>query len=198
LSTLVKRPGRGALTQVVQVVVLALVLYLTLTFVVQAVHVLGSSMNPTVRDQNYLLAARLPYRFHGPDRGDIVILRDPEDPSVDFIKRVIGLPGERILIHSAEVYINDHQLAEPYLQRSQPWVRQADWPISGEPLGLASDEYFVMGDNRNSSDDSRGFGPIRASAIQAHAWVRLLPLTQFGPVDAQRPYETGQTLAASG
>lgn len=188
------RGTRKIAIELVQVVVLALVLYFALTFAVQTVRVLGSSMYPTLTNQSYLIAAKLPLRLHGPARGDIVILRDPEDPSQDFIKRVIGLPGERILIRGGHVYINDHLLVEPYLHLSSPWVTQADWPDNGRPVTLGPDEYFVMGDNRNNSSDSRVFGPIHRNAIEADAWIRLLPLPDLGMVAGPKPYVSSQTL----
>lgn len=190
------RSTKRLVFELIQVVVLALVLYFALTFAVQTVRVLGSSMYPTVTNQSYLIAAKLPYRFHGPQRGDIVILRDPEDPSQDFIKRVIGMPGERIIIRQGHVYINDHLLVEPYLHLSSPWVTQADWPDNGKAVTLGPDEYFVMGDNRNNSSDSRVFGPIHRNSIEAGAWIRLLPLSDIGLLGGPRPYISSQALAA--
>jgi signal peptidase I len=176
-----------------QVAVLALVLYLALTFAVQTVRVLGSSMYPTLTNQSYLIAAKLPYRLHDPQRGDIVILRDPEDSSQDFIKRVIGLPGERILIRGGHIYINGRMLVEPYLHLSSPWVTQANWPDNGNAVTLGPDEYFVMGDNRNNSSDSRVFGPIHRNSIEADAWIRLLPLPDIGMIGGPRPYISSRT-----
>jgi signal peptidase I len=178
------------LTELAEVVLLAIGLYLAINFAVQTVHVMGSSMNPTVQDQDYLLATKIDYRFHPPQRGDIVIMRDPLDPSRDFIKRIIAVPGDRVLIRDGHVYVNGHQLAETYL-RDAPWTQYTTWPIT-RPSDLdgqlmAPDEYFVMGDNRDHSDDSRMFGPIHRDLIEARAWMRLLPLTQLGPIDGSKP-----------
>src|SRR5438477_8412525 len=118
--------GRGPLTfsdgalmksligEVLEVAVLALGLYLVITVAVQTVHVIGLSMYPTLDNDDYLIATKLDYHFHHPQRGDIIIMRDPYDPSKDFIKRVIALPGERLLIKDGHVYINGRQLSEPY------------------------------------------------------------------------------------
>lgn len=185
--------SRGLIAELAEVVLLALGLYLVINFAVQTVHVIGYSMYPTVDNQDYLIATRIDYRFHDPQRGDIIIMRDPYDPSRDFIKRVIGVPGDRILIRNAHVYVNGRLLSEPYLDH-QPWTLNVNWPQlaagnTGQLLG--ADEYFVMGDNRDNSSDSRTFGPIHRNQIEARAWLRVLPLSHFGPVDGQRP-----TLAA--
>ncbi len=189
--------GRGVLTEVAEVLLLALGLYLVINFAIQTVHVIGSSMFPTVVDQDYLIATKIDYRLHPPSRGDIIIMRDPYDNSRDFIKRVIGVPGDRILIRDGEVYVNGHGLKEAYVN-SGVWTENADWPINqnGNPQGvlLQSDQYFVMGDNRNHSSDSRVFGPISRDKIEARAWIRVLPLSRFGPIDTQKPQITNQLL----
>lgn len=175
-----------------EVVVLALGLYLVITFAVQTVHVLGLSMYPTLDDQDYLIATKIDYRLNDPHRGDIVIMRDPFDNSKDFIKRVVGLPGEQILIKDGKVYINGHLLDEPYIRRDQPWTNNATWPQpgafnAGQPYTIPRGEYFVMGDNRNASSDSRIFGPVERNRVEAHAWVRIWPFSRFGAVDGPRP-----------
>lgn len=181
---------KGILTEIAEVALLALGLYLVINFAIQTVHVIGLSMYPTVGDQDYLVATKIDYRFHSPERGDIIIMRDPYDASRDFIKRVIGLPGDRILIRQAHVYINGSMLEEPYLD-GEPWTQNVDWPTSstGELDGhiIKPNEYFVMGDNRNHSSDSRMFGTINRSQIEARAWIRVLPFTRIGPIDGAKP-----------
>lgn len=183
---------RGLLAEVFEVVVLALGLYLVITFAVQTVHVLGLSMYPTLDDQDYLIATKIDYRLHDPQRGDIIIMRDPFDNSKDFIKRVVGLPGEQILIKDGKVYINGRLLEEAYIRQDQPWTNNANWPQpgafnAGQPYTIPKGEYFVMGDNRNASSDSRIFGPVERSRIEAHAWVRIWPFDRFGSVDGPKP-----------
>jgi len=195
--------GRGIVTEVIEVLLLALGLYLVINFAIQTVHVIGSSMFPTVVDQDYLVATKIDYRLHPPQRGDIIIMRDPYDSSRDFIKRVVGVPGDRILIRQGQVYVNGHQLKETYLN-SEAWTENADWPLGDTPnpqgVLLPADEFFVMGDNRNHSSDSRVFGPVKRDQIEARAWLRVLPLSRFGPVDRQKPEITNvplpQTAAA--
>jgi signal peptidase I len=182
--------GRGILTEMAEVAILALGLYLIINFAIQTVHVIGSSMFPTVSDQDYLIATKIDYRLHPPQRGDIIIMRDPFDSSRDFIKRVIAVPGDRILIRGGQVFINGHLLQEPYVS-PEPWTESADWPLGStvDPEGvlMKSDEYFVMGDNRNHSSDSRVFGAVHRDQIEARAWLRVLPLSKLGPVDGSKP-----------
>ena len=189
--------GRGILTEVAEVLLLALGLYLVINFAIQTVHVIGSSMFPTVVDQDYLVATKIDYRLHPPARGDIIIMRDPYDSSRDFIKRVIGVPGDHVLIRQGQVFINGHLLHETYLN-SEAWTENADWPpgqgADSQGVLLKSDEYFVMGDNRNHSSDSRVFGPVRRDQIEARAWIRVLPLSSLGPVDRSKPQITNETL----
>src|SRR6266571_4982776 len=103
------------LREVAEVVVLAVILYFGISFAVQTVHVEGLSMFATLEDNDYLIANKIDYKLHPPQRGDIVILRPPTLSTTDYIKRVIALPGERLLIHDGIVYINGHKLDEPYL-----------------------------------------------------------------------------------
>jgi signal peptidase I len=186
----VKSP-RGLLTEIAEVVLLALGLYIVINFAVQTVHVIGLSMSPTVSDQDYLIATKIDYRFHSPVRGDIIIMRDPYDSSRDFIKRIIGVPGDHLLIREAHVYINGRLLDEPYVNE-EPWVANANWPPPpvSDPEGrlMSGDEYFVMGDNRNHSSDSRLFGPVRRNQIEARAWVRVLPVSKVGSVNEEKPH----------
>lgn len=157
--------------------------YLLINFAIQTVHVRGSAMYPTIDDNDYLIAEKLPYRLYSPRRGDIIIIRDPYDASKDFIKRVVGLPGERVLVRDCKVYIDQRQFTEPYLIGHGRWINCApEWPNSGEPRPLGSDEFFVMGDNPDHSVDSRTFGPIKRSQVEAHATLRVLPLDHVGLV----------------
>ncbi|TMF66949.1 MAG: signal peptidase I [Chloroflexi bacterium] len=157
------------LREVAEVVVLAVILYFGISFAVQAVHVEGLSMFATLDDNDYLIANKIDYRLHAPQRGDIVILRPPTNNTTDFIKRVIALPGERLLIRDGVVYINGHRLDEPYLPEA--WTLQTNpqpWSL-GDGALIPANQYFVMGDNRNKSQDSRFFGPIRQAPLERPA-----------------------------
>jgi len=175
------------LREVFEVVVLAVILYLGISFAVQAVHVEGLSMYATLDDNDYLIANKIDYRLHAPQRGDIIILRPPADNSKDFIKRVIALPGEKLLIRDSHVYINGHMLDEPYLPEA--WIQLNNWTGTGGPDGtvMPPNQYFVMGDNRNRSQDSRIFGPISRDRIDGRAWFRIWPLDHFGDIYGLKP-----------
>ena len=187
--------------EIAEVALLAFVLYVVINFAIQTVHVIGSSMYPTVMDQDYLIATKIDYRLHPPQRGDIIIMKDPYDPSRDFIKRIVGVPGDHILIRGGQVYINGHALKEPYINPQEPWTEDADWPLTPttnpEGVLLSSDEYFVMGDNRNHSSDSRVFGVVHRDQIEARAWIRVLPLNKIGPIETSQATITSQGLPST-
>ena len=179
------QPTRSFFVELAEILLLAAGLYIVITFAIQTVHVIGFSMVPTLNDNDYVLATKIDLRFTTPSRGDIVILKDPFDNSQDFVKRVVALPGERLKISNGTVFIDGRQLQEPYLPKNDPWVTNATWPLdTSDPNGflIPAGHYFVMGDNRNHSSDSRMFGPIAFNQIESRAWIRLLPLDKFGPV----------------
>jgi signal peptidase I len=188
-------PVSSLLREVAEVVVLAVILYIGISFAVQAVHVEGLSMFATLDDNDYLIANKIDYRLHAPQRGDIVILRPPTNNSTDFIKRIIALPGERLLIRDGVVYINGHKLDEPYLP--EEWTQDNSPPpwSSGDGAVIPVNEYFVMGDNRNRSQDSRFFGPINRDRIDGKAWFRIWPLDTFGSIYDKMPTLESSTAA---
>ncbi len=193
-------PAKSFVVELAEILLLALGLYFVITFAIQTVHVIGYSMVPTLNDNDYLLATKADLRFTRPNRGDIVILKSPFDQSQDYVKRVIGLPGEQVRIIRAHIYINGHLLDEPYLDPRDPWVTQSSWPTAGssDPSGvIPPDRYFVMGDNRNHSSDSRTFGPISIDDIESRAWVRILPLGHFGLLPKRPTLEPGTSLPAA-
>jgi signal peptidase I len=166
------------LRDIAQVVVIAAVIYIAASFTVQTVHVVGFSMTPTLQNNDLLVASKLDYRLHQPERGDIVILKNPGLATEDYIKRVIGLPGEHVLIRDARVFIDGRPLVEPYL--NQPWTLTPDWPINpSDPQGevVPPGSYFVLGDNRDHSSDSRFFGYVSLSQIEGKAVLRFWPLS---------------------
>jgi signal peptidase I len=183
--------SRGLLRDLVEIVVLALGLYLLATTAVQTVRVVGSSMYPSLHDGDLLIASKVDYRVHPIERGDIVVLKDPLNPRLDFIKRVVGLPGDRIRIHDHRVLVNGRQLREPYVEA--PWVATGDWPGPGpnDSVVVPGGSYFVLGDNRDHSADSRVFNWVRQDEIDGKAVVRFWPFQRVEVLNA-RP-----TLTAS-
>ena len=145
-------------------------------FIAQPFIVSGESMLPTFESGQYLIVDQLTYKFEEPMRGDVIIFKYPQDPSKYFIKRIIGLPGEKLKIQGTDVYITmtdgtEIKLDEPYI------VMQRE---SSNEITLANDEYFVMGDNRLASLDSRIWGPLKKDMITGRAWLRLLPIEKVG------------------
>ena len=148
-------------------------------FVVQ-----GDSMLPNFSGDQYILVSRRAMVRDGLSRGDVVVLRHPVEPRRNYIKRVIGLSGERIRLEGACVYIDDELIHEPYLAVDNDVDGQGPPPttVLGE-LGewtLGEDQLFVMGDNRASSDDSRSFGPLNRCMVVGKAWVRYWPRSAWG------------------
>ena len=169
---------KSFLRDTLEIVFLALVLYVVIQYAVQTVHVLGSSMYATLHDNDLLVASKISYKLHPPQRGDIVVFKPPDEASRDFIKRIIALPGERIHITNSVVYINGKVLREPYLP--EKWTYNNNWPASGQDQLIPPDQYFVMGDNRNHSSDSRTFGTIELNSILGKAEIRIWPLGELG------------------
>ena len=163
------------LREVVETVIPAVLIAIFITlFLAQATQVYGQSMEPNLHPGQRLIVEKISYRFHPPRRGDIVVLRLPEQRGNFLIKRVIGLPGEAIEIHDQQVFIDGHPLIEPYL--SQP-IRH-----SMSPRRIPEDSVFVLGDNRGFSNDSRSFGPLLLSNVIGRAWIRYWPPDQVGLV----------------
>lgn len=139
-------------------------------YVAQPFIVSGESMFPTFHNNEYLIVDEFSYHFHDPARGDVVIFRYPNDPSKFFIKRVLGLPGETVTVSAGKVYITKDgkqtEINEPYLKQQT---------FKNTVTKLDEDQYFVMGDNRAVSFDSRYWGPVNIKFIRGKALVRLFP-----------------------
>ena len=152
--------------------------FLVTTYVGQRTRVEGHSMEPALSDGDNLIVDKISYRFHDPERFDIIIFPYQWEPNTYYIKRIIGLPGETIQIDDeGNIYIDGEVLQEHYgLERIKN-------PGSArEPITLGEDEYFVLGDNRNQSSDCRdpSVGLIRRDEIVGRAWHRIWPLSSFG------------------
>lgn len=162
------------LWEVVKVVAMALAIVVVVKhFLFQPFYVKGASMEPTYEDHEYLIIDELTYRFHPPARGEVVVFRYPNDTSQFFIKRVIGLPGEKVEVRDDNVWINGQLLNESaYLADSVKSSGTID-------ITLSSKEYFLMGDNRQASLDSRIFGPVNRSYIVGRTWFRAFPFSRL-------------------
>jgi signal peptidase I len=144
---------------------------LIVTFVGQIARVEGLSMAPTLADQDRLVVNNLVYRLHAPQRGDIVMLYYPEDPDKTFVKRVIGEPGDEIRIVGGTVFVNDVAMLDSFVS---PEFRSHD---DFGPFTVPTAYYFVLGDHRNNSSDSRTWGPVPKKYIVGKVQLRWWPLT---------------------
>lgn len=168
--------ARGsAAREVFEIVVVSLILALLIRgFVVESFLVDGVSMEPTLHDGERLLVNKLVYRFHPPERFDIVVFRYPRDPSREFIKRVIGLPGETVEIVEGQVYVNGRPVEEPYVENRGPDF----YPPTTVPPG----HVFVLGDNRPHSDDSRSGWTVPVREIIGKAFLVYWPPAEVGTI----------------
>lgn len=159
------------------IVLFVVCIYVVPNYVLQRTVVSGSSMLDTLHDGESMLVEKVSYRFKDPSRFDIIVFYPygRDDKEDYYVKRVIGLPGETIQIKGKDIYINGEILEENY--GKDPI---SDEGIAIEPITLADDEFFVLGDNREISEDSRIFGPVKKSDIEGHAVIRIYPLDKFG------------------
>jgi signal peptidase I len=214
------RPVGRAARELAETVILAILIFLLVRSVVQNFQVEGRSMEPTLQNSEYLLVNKalyweinletlakfIPfidtdgdptrYLFRGPQRGDVIVFESPTqapgEQERDFIKRIIGLPGETVEVRDCVVYINGDPLDEPY-ELEPPNDTYG-------PEVVPEDHYFVLGDNRNNSSDSRSWGMLEKSAIIGQAWLTYWPLDAFGLIDnthAQPGATSGEPKPAS-
>lgn len=169
--------------EVLQIIIIAAAIIIPVRyFLVQPFYVRGASMEPTFEDREYLLIDEISYRFSEPQRGDVVVFRYPRDKTEFFIKRVIGLPGDTVEIKNGKVTVtNDAHTGGVVLEEEyilQPATQGT------EHVTLNPNEYFVLGDNRSASLDSRSFGPIKDEHIVGKVWLRGLPIDKFWVFEA--------------
>ncbi|MGI8688036.1 MAG: signal peptidase I [Thermomicrobiales bacterium] len=180
-------PRASAARELLETLIIAALLFFGMRLVMPAVVVDGVSMVPSLQNGEHLLENRLAYRnieiggtkyylFRPPKRGDIVVINPPVAHDKPFIKRIIGLPGDTILIRDNKVMVNGVALNETNISAPPTY----NYPPDGLPYTLKPDEYFVLGDNRNASEDSHFFGPIHSSAIMGKTWIAFWPRLDVG------------------
>lgn len=162
-------------------VVFGAIFALIYLFVAQPHKVSGSSMVPTFHNGDYILTDKLSYRFGSPKRGDIIVLKNPRDESQDFIKRIIALSGEKIKIEENFVYINGQLLKESYLPAGTN-TSGGTFLKDMEEIKVGANQYFVFGDNRSHSSDSRAWGGVTKEEIVGKVFFRYWPPQVFGLV----------------
>lgn len=161
------------LREILETALLTLVVFLALNTLTGRFQVRGSSMEPTLHNGQYLVISKLTYWLNPPDRGDIIVFHPPTGASEDYVKRIVGLPGEQVTVADGEVRIDGAVLAEEYVigvgARSGTWT-------------LGPDDYFVLGDNRANSSDSLTWGTLPGENIIGKAWMCYWPPTAWGLV----------------
>ncbi|OGC36216.1 signal peptidase I [candidate division WS6 bacterium RIFOXYC1_FULL_33_9] len=154
--------------------VLAIVLYL---FIMTPHEVVGNSMYPTYKNGEFLMANKFTYKFAVPQRGDVIIFQYSD--TQDFIKRIIGIPGDEVMIKDGKIYINGEQLKESNYLDASVITNGGSYIHEGQTITVQEGEYFVCGDNRPNSSDSREFGPIAKEKIKGKAWIVYFPFQEF-------------------
>jgi signal peptidase I len=163
----------------VKILIVALIIIVPFRmFVAEPFVVSGSSMEPNFHDKDYLIVDRLTYRTSAPQRGDVIVLKYPKDTSQFFIKRIIGLPGDTISFSQGHVIITNSQYPGGW-ELNEPYLPSQTETFGGAPVTLGAGEYFVLGDNRTASSDSRVWGILPADDIVGRVWLRVFPFSRY-------------------
>jgi len=172
------KPGQQSsffrfLVDVLETLVLSVLLFLGINAISARIRVDGSSMEPSLHSGEFVIVNRLAYKFGEPEHGDVVVFHFPGDPDQEYIKRIIGLPGDRVRVMEGAVYVNDQAIDEPYIAALPKY--QGSWTVPGDGI-------FVLGDNRNNSSDSHNFGPVPMENLIGEAFFIYWPPTNWGTI----------------
>ena len=168
--------------ELVKVVVISLIIIFPIRFfIIQPFYVKGASMEPSFYDSEYLIIDEISYRMNEPERGDVIVFRYPRNPQEYFIKRIVGLPKENVQIKEGNVYIYNGYNPNGFIIK-EDYVRDgvSTYSSHDDMVELSKDEYYVLGDNRTSSQDSRSFGAVNKSFIIGRVLFRGWPLDRVG------------------
>jgi signal peptidase I len=157
--------------EIVEIIALTLLIFLAVHFTVQNYQISGPSMQNTLHTGQYVLVNKVAFLFHAPERGEVVVLHEPDQPSRDLIKRLIGLPNDKIMLDGSNIWVNGVELNEPYIT--------SKYNPEAETITVPANEYFVLGDNRPVSEDSRYFGFVPKSYLIGQAVLIDWPLNQW-------------------
>jgi len=166
------RQGSSLFREIVETLLLTVVIFVLVNAITGRFRIDGSSMEPSLHDGEYVIVNRVTYRLQPPQRGDVIVFQ--REGSREFIKRVIGLPGETVQVQGGQVLVNGVALSESYIAQPNAYTM--------EPRKIGPNEYFVLGDNRNNSSDSHNWGTVALNTIDGKAWVIYWPLKEWGIV----------------
>ena len=169
---LISAPAKSTWRNLAEIVVMLGILVALLNLLTVRAELAGVAMTPTLNQGQQLLASRVAYALFMPERGDVVVLRDPLSPERLVVRRVVGLPGERLELRGRQVLINDQPLAEDYISNN---LAVSDNLTATARLALPANEYYVLGDNRLTINDSRTWGPVTGENILGRAWFSFWP-----------------------
>jgi len=168
------------------VVFVGSIFIVTYLFIMQPNQVKGASMEPTFLSGEYIFTSKITYKFRPMQKGDVVIFKSPKNPDIEYIKRVMGLPGDKVLVQNSEVYINGQQISENYISaKTNLW--EGGFLKEGVTVTIPDGFIFVMGDNRPRSSDSHEFGPININSIIGQVFYRYFPSNKIGPINNPIP-----------
>lgn len=170
---------------VVFVGTLFIVFYL---FILQPNQVKGASMEPTFVSDEYIFTSKVTYKFREYRRGDVVVFRSPKNPDIEYIKRIIGIPGDTVMVQQNEVYVNGRKLQEDYIS-AKTTLFDGGHMKDGVAVQVPDGTLLVMGDNRPRSSDSREFGPIEMESVIGQVFYRYFPVSQMGLIENPYPQE---------
>ena len=180
----------AVIREVGETIILTLVIFFLIQLVIRNFRVVGTSMINNLHDGQYLIIDKLTYSplvteilgMGGPQRGDVIVFKPPRNPEDDYVKRIIGLAGEKVQVINGQVFINDEPLPEPF----QPTPGSYTMPA---PITVPEGQVFVLGDNRNNSNDSHNWGPLPIENIVGRAWLSYWPPDQWGVIPRDEPTE---------
>jgi signal peptidase I len=183
ISKILKAIG-SFIYETIQTIVIFLSLFVFVYFFAMQPHqVQGDSMLPNFISGEYILTDKISYRFNEPKRGDVIVFKAPNNPRRDYIKRVVGLPGEIVSVKNNHIFINNKPLDEKYLSADEQIFGGA-YLRNNSAIKIPNGEYFVLGDNRDQSQDSRTWGPIEKTRIVGKVFFRYWPPKEIGKVQA--------------
>ena len=168
----------GVLIDILETLLLSVVLFFLINAVSARIRIDGSSMEPNLHHGEFVIVSKINYRFGEPERGDVVVFDFPRNITQEYIKRVIGLPGEHVLVEDGDVYVNEIILSEPYIAMEPQY--EGEWVVPEDTL-------FVLGDNRNNSSDSHTWGMVPMNNVIGEALVVYWPPSSWGLINGTNP-----------